>query len=71
MGGQRYIDISAVPYDPDRLPAEERALRTRAVSHAREMLGLQGFALSAHDEALTQRFIDGVIDEAELEGEQA
>nr|WP_199045014.1 hypothetical protein [Dyella sp. ASV24] len=68
--GQRFIDISAVPYDPDRVPSEERALRTRAVSHAREMLGLKGFTLNAHDEALAQRFIDGVIDEAELMGKK-
>ena len=71
MKGRHHIETSLVPYDPGRLPSEERVLRSMAVSHAREMLALRGFTLTSHDEVLAERFISGAIDEAELAGERA
>ncbi|WP_338880032.1 antitoxin VbhA family protein [Achromobacter veterisilvae] len=40
----------------------ERDRRVAAVSYARASVGLEGFLLSAADEAHAQRFIDGQID---------
>lgn len=68
MNGQHQVSVSAVPLDPSRSPVEERALRTRAVCQAREMLEIQGGKLSPVDEAQAQRFIDGDVDRAELNG---
>jgi len=40
----------------------ERDRRVAAVSYARASVGLEGFLLSAADDAHAQRFIDGQID---------
>ncbi|KGF62084.1 antitoxin VbhA family protein [Pseudomonas lutea] len=45
---------------------EERQRRMEAHAYARASVGLEGFVLSAEDEAHAERFINGEIDLAEF-----
>jgi hypothetical protein len=55
-------------FEPIKSPISEaeRQRRKEAVVYARASVGLEGFVLSAADEAHAERFINGEIDLAEF-----
>jgi hypothetical protein len=65
-----YVDQSqqrqAKDRDKDLISAAERRRRESAVNFARASVGLEGFKISAEDEALVRRYIDGEVEISEI-----
>lgn len=59
---------AAIPVAPS-ISEEERARRQAAVDTARASVGLEGFKISAAEEARAQCFIDGRLSLAEFVGQ--
>ncbi|MBN3761124.1 antitoxin VbhA family protein [Burkholderia sp. Ac-20365] len=57
MTSERGNEVHGAKIDP-----AERERRVQAVSFARASVGLEGFRLSAEDEARAARFVEGEID---------
>lgn len=68
MSGRKQVPVVRVPTDFGRGAEQERALRSSAVKHGRELLAANGMKFTSNDEALAARFIDATTNYVELTG---